>query len=170
MRQRWCQGLLVIAMLSAGAPVVLAVDQGGQSMERKDAPASASSAQLPSPSAPAAPMPPVSAPTSSTSTSQTSIVKTTMAVGSITALDLMSTPPSLKLIAADGKIWTLTLDPKATLVWQNGQVVKLDQLKIGEQVSVRYLPKDGKEVAQSIRVVQQLKQATPSAPSSTTSH
>lgn len=172
MRQPWVQGLLAIAMLGAGAPAVLAADQGGQSMEHKATSASAATAQTPSSSTPMASTQPVAAPPSSASTSSQAsvIMKPTMLEGSVTALDLTSTPPSLKLTAADGHVWTFTLDAKATTVWRSGLGGTLDQLKVGEQVTVRYMTQDGKAIAQAIRIVQQARKATSSAPSSTASY
>ena len=72
--------------------------------------------------------------------------------GSIVALDLQASTPTLKLRAADGKMWTLALDPKTTSVWKDGQMVKLDQLKSGQLVKVRHEMKDSKDLAQSIRI------------------
>jgi len=76
------------------------------------------------------------------------------AVGSITELDLKPLTPSLKLTGADGKVWTLALDPQLTSIWQNGQIGKLDALKVGQQVKVRYTSKAGKNMVKSITIVQ----------------
>ncbi|MBI3321693.1 MAG: hypothetical protein HYZ91_05440 [Candidatus Omnitrophica bacterium] len=170
MRQQWIRGFLVIAVVSTGALAVSAAEQGGPSMERKDASASAPSSQPPSSSAPTASAQPLAVPTPSPSTPQASTTKTAIATGSITAIDLKSTPPTLKLAAADGNVLTITLDPKSTAVWQKSQEVTLDQLKVDQQVTVRYLLKDGREVAQSIRVVQQPNKPTSSAQRAPTSY
>ncbi len=72
------------------------------------------------------------------------------AEGSISALDLQAN--SLKLTDANGKTWTLGIDPNTTTVWKGGQFIKLNQLKMWEQVKVRHVAKDGKQVAKSIEI------------------
>jgi len=75
-------------------------------------------------------------------------------VGSITELDLKTLSPSLKLTDADGKVWTLALDPQLALIWRNGQIGKLDALEVGQQVKVRYTSQAGKNMVRSITIVQ----------------
>lgn len=72
--------------------------------------------------------------------------------GSITELDLNAPGRSLKLAGKDGQVWTLTLDPDTTAVMQNGRHGELNQLKVGQSVEVRAMPKDGKHIAQSIEI------------------
>ena len=96
------------------------------------------------------------APASSTSVPTPQI---TSAEGAIASIDAQSVSPSLKLTAADGKTWTLTLDAKTTSVWNRGQLSRLETLKTGDQVKVRYMVKEGRNWAKSIEIVP----ATPSA-------
>ena len=76
----------------------------------------------------------------------------TAITGSITALDLKAMSPSLTLTDAGGKVWMLTLDPQLTSVWQDGQLSKLDAVKVGQQVKVRYTSKAEQNVAKSITI------------------
>ncbi len=86
-------------------------------------------------------------PTSSTSTATPQV---TSAEGTISSVDLPTN--TLKLAGADGKSWTLTLDPAATTVWRGKTVGTLAQLKAGERAEVRYVAKDGKSVVKSVEV------------------
>jgi hypothetical protein len=96
--------------------------------------------------------------------------------GTITALDLRSTSPTLKFTDASGKVWTLALDPQATMVWKDGKSVRFDGLRVGEQAQIRHVVRDGKDVAASIQITQALSSSgahsrpvTTSAPRPTTS-
>ena len=136
MKQRWTIGV-VCGMVCACAALAFAAEQPASSSGSTSAATPSSSPTL-----------------SSTPTPQSPAV-----VGSITALDLKSSAPSLKLAAADGKIWTLGLDPKTTVIWQEGKISTLDQLSVGQRVQVRYTAKDGKEIAKSIQIAQAPKAA-----------
>ena len=121
-------------------PAVLAVEESGSTLGSKKA-AAGTTASLPaSPTAMATP-------------------QIAVAEGSISGLDLQAN--TLQLTDAAGKVWTLTLDPKSTAAWQNGQLIKLDQLKEGEQVKTRYWSKDGKQVAKSIEIAKAYQPSTP---------
>ncbi len=88
------------------------------------------------------------------STTSTRTLPVTAITGSITELDLKAISPSLKLTDADGKVWTLAIDPQLTSIWRNGQIDKLDALKVGQRVKARYLAKGGQNVAKSITIAQ----------------
>ncbi len=105
----------------------------------------------------------------STSSAATLIPQSLSAVGAITELDLKALTPSLQLTGADGKVLTLALDPQLTSIWQNGQMGKLDALKVGQQVKVRYASKDGKSMVKSITIAQAIPPAaaTTAAPVAT---
>lgn len=106
-----------------------------------------------------------SAPTSSASVPTP---QTTLQEGLIAMLDLKAVPPTIQLKTADGKLWPLALDLLTTTVWQHGMPAKLDQLKVGDQVKVRYAEKNGKMMVKSIQLVQAPGTATPSSSSATT--
>ena len=89
-----------------------------------------------------------------TSSTLTPTPQIASAQGSIATLDLTSPSPSVKLDAADGKSWTLALDPKTITVWKSGQLGKPEDLKVGDSVKVRYTEKEGKKWVKSIQVVQ----------------
>ena len=86
--------------------------------------------------------------------------------GTITALDITSAAPSIQLTDAAGKSWTIALDAKTTTVWQGMQLSKLEELKVGDAVKVRYINKEGKETARTIQVAPAMTHA--SAPSAST--
>ncbi len=127
MNRRFAGWLVVVCMVCAGGSVARAAEQAGQPAKQQA--------------------------TSASSTS-TPIQQSLSAGGSITALDLKPLAPSLKLTGADGKVWTLALDPQLTSIWQNGQIGKLDALEVGQQVKVRYTSKAGKNLVKSITIVQ----------------
>lgn len=79
--------------------------------------------------------------------------------GSISALDLKALPPTLKIMGAGGESWTLEVDRKETSVLQEGRAAKLDELRIGQQVKVKFVKRGGKELAKTIEVAK----ATPAA-------
>lgn len=117
-------------VISGLMPAVWAVEQG-----------------QPSDAKPAATSPsPVQA--TATSTPSSSIVE-----GTIASLDLASATPSLKVTGADGKSWTLGVDPKTSSIWKNGQMVKWEDLKQGQSVKIRHAMIGGKDLAQSVRIV-----------------
>ena len=103
------------------------------------------------------------------STPSTRIPQITSITGSITELDLKAMSPSLTLTDISGKGWMLTLDPQLTSVWQDGQLGKLEALKVGQQVKARYLSKGGQNVAKSITIAPTSTPvaATTAAPAST---
>ena len=92
-------------------------------------------------------------------------------VGSISQLDLKASTPNLTLTSTSGKAQTLLLDPRATSLWQGNQQGKLSDLRVGQQVKIRYTMKAGKATAKSILLAQAPKPAAAasSAPMSTTS-
>lgn len=125
MKQRWMSWLMAVVLLGGTAGVALAAEEGSS---------------MPQPA--------------STSASSTPTPQILSAEGTISALDLQAASPSLQLTAADGKVWNVAVEPQATMVWRNGQMAKLDQLKAGERVKVRYTEKDGRHVAKSIQLAQ----------------
>ncbi len=146
MRQRSVSSCIICAAVVCGAAaVVSAAEQQGArpTTERK-----------------------ATAPVSATATV---IPQAKVAEGAITTLDLQAVSPTLTLTTAEGKTWTVAVDTKTTTVWQNAQIAKLDQLKVGDQVRVRYTTKDGKDVAKSIQLVKGNNTAAASSTPSTSS-
>ena len=142
--------LIMGSVLGGLVHAAWAADQTGSSSQQGTAPASHT--QTPAVSTSAS----TSTPAASTWPMAAEAVK-----GSITALDLAATRPSMKLSTANGTRWTLELDPKNTVVWKDGQSVRLNQLKMGQSVEVRHAVIGGNDTAQSIRIVS----ATPAASS-----
>ena len=141
-------GLLIVGLVAAGsAPMAGAVEQKEQAMEHHPTSTSQSSA---SPTA---------------SAQLASAAQSSMIQGSISTLDLKSTPPMLKLNAADGKVRVFTLDLKTTSVWKDGQMSQLDQLKPGQSVRVKHATVRGTDMAQSIRIVSGAKPVASAIPS-----
>ncbi len=125
MKRHLVIGLMGVLAVSGIVPVVLAAEHGGQAVSQKS--------------------------TSPAPVTQTS--SATTARGSITALDLQSPTPMLKLTAASGESWTLGIDPASTTVFRGTQLGALSQLRVGEKVSVRTGMKNGKQMAKSIEII-----------------
>ena len=146
--ERVARLLIVECVLMGCVGNVWAADQGGSTggspMEQK--------ATASSPAGTATPAAPSTTPTPAAQSTTSAQGQTVAVEGSIVALDLQALMPTLKLRAADGKTWTLALDSKTTSVWKDGQMAKLDQLKSGQWVKVRHEMKDGRDLAQSIRI------------------
>ena len=96
---------------------------------------------------------PASQPVESKSGATVDTVTSSTVEASIAALDLAAVPATVRLISADGKSWTLIVDPKMTSVSKSGQPLAWDQLKVGDAVKVRHAMMGGKDTAQSIRVL-----------------
>ena len=73
--------------------------------------------------------------------------------GAITAIDLESETPSLKLKTAAGQESAIYLDFETSAVWKGGQELILEDLKAGQNVKVRYTESEGKKTAKTIEVV-----------------
>ncbi len=149
--------LVFASCVVAAVPALWAAEPDGQAAQHKTT-SVPSSAQMP-----AAPTPVVTPPAPQITTTD----------GSITALDLKSLMPNLKLTATDGKVWALMLDLKRTMVWDGNRETRLDQfiqgtaatrLRVGQRVKVSHRLKDGQELAETIRLLQT---ATPSSSAST---
>ena len=142
MRVNWIHGMVSMAMMVGAGSAVLAAEQAGQS---KTMPSASGAA----PSTAASP----------TSTAVSSLATTRSVTGALTALDLATVPPSLKVATADGASRTFTVDASTAVIWSDGKPMNLlaDQaitpLKVGQQVKVRYTLKGGQELAASVRVV-----------------
>ena len=130
--------LIVGSVLGGLAHTAWAADQEGSSRQQGMTPASQSQLQ---------------ATPGSTQAASTQPIASETVRGSIAALNLAATQPSMKLSATNGKSWTFELDPKSTSVWKEGQSTHLNQLKTGQSVEVRHAVISGKDIAQSIRVV-----------------
>ncbi len=89
--------------------------------------------------------------------------------GTITALHLKETMPSLELKDAAGKTWTMQTDPKHVSIWHNGSLVKSEQLVIGQHVKARYVEQGGKLLTRSIHIVSAKSETSTAAPA-TSSH
>ena len=136
MNRHWTRTLLIVSMSCGVIPAVFAAEHAGESMKEHGG------KTLEQPSAPAASSTPAPAP-------QALSVR-----GSIAALDLTAQSPNLKLTAADGKVWTLSVNPQAVTVWKGGQVSSLETVKAGDNAKVRYTEKDGTKWVKSIELVQ----------------
>lgn len=73
--------------------------------------------------------------------------------GSISFLDLKAQQPMLRLTDMQGKSLNINVDPQLTAVLQNGEAIKLDDLKVGQKVEISQTTRDGKPVAQTIEVL-----------------
>jgi len=71
--------------------------------------------------------------------------------GSITALDLTASSPSIQCTVANGTAWTLFLQP-ATSILKNGKSMKPEELKVGDTGRVRFAIKDGKHLMRTLEV------------------
>ncbi len=81
----------------------------------------------------------------------TSVASPSTVEGSVIGVDARSN--SLKITAADGKTtWTLALDPKTPIWGADGQRASAAALSVGQRVQVSYLSKQGKQVAQSVKI------------------
>ena len=151
--ERMARLLIVECVLMGCVGNVWAADQGGSTggspVEQKVT--ASSVAGTSTPAAQSTPPAPAVQPITSMPPAR-STISTVAVEGSIVALDLQASTPTLKLRAADGKMWTLALDPKTTAVWKDGQMAKLDQLKSGQLVKVRHEMKNSRDLAQSIRI------------------
>lgn len=85
--------------------------------------------------------------------------------GSITTLDISSTAPSLKLADSTGKVWKVTLDPRATSIWDGDRMAPKGTqgfalLRSGQRVKVAHvMQQDGTEIARSVQIVPAVKAA-----------
>ena len=73
--------------------------------------------------------------------------------GTITALDLTASSPSVQLTVANGVAWTLSLDP-STSILKSGKSVKLDELTVGDRARVRFAMKEGGHVLRTLEVTE----------------
>src|SRR5262245_23377254 len=63
--------------------------------------------------------------------------------GSIQSLDLKAKQPKLQLTDSQGQLITFNVDRKDTTVFQDGRLVKLDALQVGQQITVSPVEKNG---------------------------
>ena len=149
---------LVVSGLMAGGmgEAAWAVEQAGQATEHKAAPTSGSSAQP--------------ATTPSAQPASTTAVPLAAVEGSITALDLKSATPTMTVHSIAGTVWTFACDPTSTMVWKDGQRIPWDGLVKGQSVKIRYATTDGKNRAQSIRILSTSKPAASAAQPQTPGH
>ena len=154
MRVSWIHGMVSMAMTVGAGSAVLAAEQAGQSKTMQSVPGAA-------PSTAASP----------TSTAVSSSATTRTVTGALTALDLATIPPSLKVAPADGASRTFTIDASTAVIWSDGKQTNLlagqaiTPLKVGQQVKVKYILKGSQELAAFVRVVP-TPVASPSASSS----
>ncbi len=73
--------------------------------------------------------------------------------GKISSIDLSSKTPSLKISGIGGNVTIIQIDPTTTSVWKMGKTLPLSELKSGEQVKVRHMNSNGKDLAKSIEVL-----------------
>ena len=72
--------------------------------------------------------------------------------GSISALDLKASPPTMQ-VKSGGQARTLRV-PNGILIQRNGHPAALDQFKVGQRVKVKYEMQAGREVAKSIELAE----------------
>ncbi len=90
--------------------------------------------------------------TASSPKSQTaSSTKSMTAVGTISAVDLASSRPMVKLKTSAGSTLNVELSPQ-TAITQDQKSVKPDQLRVGQRVSITYRAPQGQNVADTIRL------------------
>ncbi len=87
--------------------------------------------------------------------------------GSITGLNLQDAAPTIALKGNSGQSWNLAIDPKATTVWNGSQLGNISQLKLGEQVKVRYAEQNGRRIAKTIEIAPSQARATASGATQT---
>lgn len=134
MKRSWATWVMIGSIVCGILPVLEAAEESSK-------PTSASSSASTAQPAPA-----------STSAAAPSAPKLSIAEGTVSAIDLTSLTPTVKLTGSDGKVWTIGVDLKATTVWDNGQAAQLAQVHAGQRVRVRYQEKDGKPIATAIRL------------------
>ena len=128
----------IVAMLMSGIiPAALAVEHGGQPMTEKSR-------------------------TTASTTAQTQ--QTWEAEGSVTGLELQGTTPTLAVRGANGQTWNFTLNSQGTTVWTGSQLGSLSQLKLGEQVKVRYAQQGAAKLAKSVRIAPPAEAASSAQP------
>ena len=88
-------------------------------------------------------------------------------MGTITALDLKASAPSLTIAGAGGRAQTLGVDPKTATAWQAGKMIPLEQLSVGQRVQVRFSQKDGRNAVKSIQIMSPKSTPSSAAPAST---
>ena len=87
--------------------------------------------------------PAVSAPTPAISTSQ----------GTVSALDVTSATPWLKIKDEAGKDSTIMIAPSSSTAWKGGNKATWTDVKVGDKVKVRHTEKDGKMIARTVEIV-----------------
>ncbi len=80
-----------------------------------------------------------------------SSTKSMTAEGTISAVDVASSQPMVKLKTSAGSILNVELSPK-TAITQDQKSVKPDQLKVGQRASITYRAPQGQNVADTIRL------------------
>ncbi len=102
---------------------------------------------------------------------------TSLLYGKITVLNLTGPASSLTLTTTEGKITVLSVDSQLTTVWSLTQLdrLKIEQLKVGQQVKVHYSQKGEKQFADAILILEEPPkvnppaQSTPATPAATAS-
>jgi len=89
-------------------------------------------------------------------------------VGSIKSVDVNAPSKKLQLASSDGKIVDVQIDPVATSVWRDGEMIRPKDLQVGQQVRVRHAMKNGQVIARSIEVMQSDRAALPATTTTTT--
>ena len=84
--------------------------------------------------------------------SSTKVMETMETEGSISALDLKASPPTMQ-VKSGGQARTLRV-PNGILIQRNGHPAALDQFKVGQRVKVKYEMQAGREVAKSIELAE----------------
>ena len=76
--------------------------------------------------------------------------------GTIMAVDLRASPPTLTLTTQEGHPYVFPVDAKLTMVWSQDQLdaVPLNQVKIGAHVEVHYGKKQEKQLADQILILE----------------
>ena len=85
------------------------------------------------------------------------------AQGVMSALNLTASPAQLTITTGTGTL-TLTFDPKVTTVWKEGVLVRPSQLQAGQRVKVRYMERNGRQIAKTISIQSPAKPATTATP------
>ena len=135
------QSFVIVVALGGMMPALHAADQ----------PSTSSASGAASKSSLAAPMPAShSASSTQTAAGPASAAKTIN--GSLSAVNLTASAPSVKVTGADGTVWTLAVDPSAVSVWRAGQRVAANQLQVGQRVTVHATDANGQPTAQTIQI------------------
>ena len=72
--------------------------------------------------------------------------------GTVSALDVQSAAPWIKIKDAVGKEWTIMINPASSSAWKGGSKAAWTDVKVGDKVKVRHTEKDDKAFAKTVEI------------------